>query len=150
MLESVLADLVEAIKANTAVTAQLLAGRTVTADPAEAKPAKAEPKVKAKEVTPPAAAAKPAPLAVVEPEPDIPNPVLDTPDPDLDGPTEVETEVVVTDADLRAAIQPRLAAKDSVRFKEGFRQLRADYGIAGISELTDANRGAFLAAIQAL
>ena len=155
MLESVLAELVEAIKANTAVTAQLLAGR-VTADttPTEAKPAKA----KAKEVAPPAAAtpeakpaAKPAaaPLTVVDPEPEA-QPEADTPDPDLDGPTEVvETEVVVTDADLRAAIQPKLAS-GGLRFKEEFRALRAEYGIAGISELTDANRGEFLTRIQAL
>ena len=143
-LESVIADLAEAIKANTAVTAQLLAGRVADETP-EAKPVKA----KAKEITPPTPTpvAKPAPtptpLAVVEP-------VADAPDPDLDGPTEaVEAEVVVTDADLRAAIQPRLAS-GGAKFKEQFRNLRAEYGIAGISELTDANRGDFLAAIQAL
>lgn len=150
-LESAITDLAEAIKANTVVTSQLLAGRANAAVAPTQAPVQAEAPQPKNATPPPAAKPKPAPAPEPEPAPEPtpePEPV-DTPDPDLDGPVEVETVTVVTDADLRAAIQPKLAAGGQA-FKMKFKALREEYCIAGISELTDDNRGEFLKRIEAL
>jgi len=127
MIEQHLIDLTEAIKANTAAINAILANSgPAPADTTPEAPAPAETKAKVKKESPAAPAPAPAPT----PEPEAP------------------AEKVVTHDELAAAIRLRL--KEGESFKSQFSALRVEYNVASITELTDSNRGGFLARINAI